>query len=59
MSYTSPDLTATVERYSNAFVDDTQNGLTDAHHSEGMVSTNHYNQTSAHGSNLGADSVLF
>jgi hypothetical protein len=31
MSYKSPDRTIHVERYSDAFVDNTQNGLTDAH----------------------------
>jgi hypothetical protein len=31
MSYQSPDGTSKVERHSDAFVDDTQNGLSDAH----------------------------
>ncbi len=31
MSYKSPDSTISVVQYSDAFVDDTQNGLTDAH----------------------------
>ena len=31
MTYLSPDMTLKVERYSDAFVDNTQNGLTDAH----------------------------